>query len=184
MALGLTTPWHFSSHFKNGLYKNYMPLIFSAMLFKSSCIDFEVVVFLGGLGPGWWFGFLKNRLVKRDCYLGLALGSQTTGPQTPKPNHLLFCWLCWDFFNRRFIGVWFQQAKCCQDSPSIQCQIDIQLYIYMYTGLLREQLYTCFGRLKLPQQQRFLLEGVHFGVYPIIKISNEFPQNQAGRILG
>ena len=195
------------------------------MLLQSSCFDFQECS-----GFPWWVGsrlvvwILKKSPCKRDCYLGLALGSQTTGPQTPKPKPFVDLLLVLRLFQWEIHGsLWFQQAKCCQDSPSIQCQIDRCIYIYIslriqsasqmmigvynhllskvfrfhyhsqkvigslgyrYTGLLREQLYTCFGRLKLPQQQRFLLEGVHFGVYPIIKISNEFPQNQAGRILG
>lgn len=128
--------------FENGLYKK----LYASDFFQRCCwnphvsIFRNIVVFLGGLGPGWWFGFLRSPC-KRDCYLGLALGSQTTGPQTPKPNHLLFCWLCWDFFNRRFMGVWFHQGKCCQDSPSIQCQIDIQLYIYIYRTFKRTIIY-------------------------------------------
>ncbi len=35
---------------------------------------------IGGLG--WWFGFRKESPYERDCYLGVSLESQTTGPQT------------------------------------------------------------------------------------------------------
>ena len=140
MALGLTTPWHFISishfwkwNFKWNCTKTICLWFVSAMLLQSSCFDFQECS-----GFPWWVGsrlvvwILKKSPCKRDCYLGLALGSQTTGPQTPKPKPFVDLLLVLRLFQWEIHGsLWFQQAKCCQDSPSIQCQIDRCIYIYI-----------------------------------------------------
>ena len=127
------------------------------------------MVWVGGLG--WWFGFLGFPH-ERDCFLGVPLESQTTGPQT---NHqLTIGW--YDIFKNNIanpVDPYESQKTSNTNSPMLRvsqpvfpCGVPITIAMprsQVFGGTLRKKLTypTKKGRGKsssqLPLKTRILL---------------------------
>ena len=87
-----------------------------------------------------WFGFLESPY-ERDCYLGVALESQTTNPD----QQLTISWWYQKRFQFLAISVWFcLPSHKNQKSQKKQNGVCIYIYNYIHLMIFRNQLNMFF----------------------------------------